>query len=71
MPIRRTEKQAKRFCLASPQQLPLKILGPADTEPIVLDLPVSKTCASCDIGAHEHCTGNCDCCGKDIEPCKA
>lgn len=65
MPMRRTEKQAKRFSLASKAQTSMQIFGPADTAPLVLDVPVSRTCPSCEIGAHEHCTGNCDCCGSN------
>lgn len=64
MPMRRSQKQAKRFSLASPDQLPLTVPS-KPSEPIVITLN-EHTCPSCEIGAHEHCTGDgCDCCGTE------
>ncbi len=63
MPTRRTEKQAKRFSMASAAQLALGMPKEPKPEPVPIVVIHDHICPSCDIGAHEHCTGDCDCCG--------
>ncbi len=68
MPRRRTVKQAKRFCMPYRFQLELPLVEAPDkyrNEPVAVTGAISYVCPSCDIGAHEHCTGPCSCCGKD------
>ncbi len=64
MTKRRTAKQARRFCMASPDQLSLNTPRPEVSQPITTVEILDHACPSCEIGAHEHCTGDgCDCCG--------